>query len=343
MISYQRIKRQFFSRVWLARTVIATLILAAVLGGYQYIFRPLASRAIGFWNAYHMILPNYQGRTNFLVLGIAGDTRDGNQLTDTIILASVDQRTGDTVLISVPRDIWIPSLRAKINTAYYYGQKKQPDGGGLQLSKSAVSEVMGVPIQFVAIVDFRGFEKMIDLLGGVDATVDYTFVDDQYPIAGRENDTCQGDPKFACRYETIKFTQGLTHMDGATALKFARSRHAQGDEGTDFARSARQEKIIAAVRTKLLTGKVLTNKNLLTALYENFRQSVINDIDPQYYLPLARLAWTAWRQPMRSTNINDLFENPRISQTYDFQWVLVPKAEVSVTSYIKNFLAIPAQ
>jgi len=132
-------------------------------------------------------------------------------------------------------------------------------------------------------------------------------------------------------------------MDGVTALKFARSRQAEGDEGSDFARSARQEKIIAAVRAKLLTVKVITNRKLLQALYDNFRQSVVNDIDPRDYLPLVRLGLTAYKRSLRTTSIGDLFVNPAISATYDWQWVLVPKKDVSVAAYVKNFLAVPIQ
>lgn len=327
--------------MWLARIVITLVVIVALVGGYKYIFAPIYGRASGMWKAYHAVLPEYQGRTNFLLLGIAGDTRDGNQLTDTIIVASLDQKTGDVALVSVPRDIWIPSMEAKINTAYYYGQQKQPIGGGLILAKSAVSETLGIPIQFAAMIDFRSFERFIDLLGGVDITVDRAFVDHEYPIAGLENDTCKGDPKFACRYETIQFAIGPTHMDGATALKFARSRHAEGDEGTDFARSARQEKIIDGIRNKLLTRQVLLNRKLLLSLYANFQQSVINDIDSSHYLALVRLGLTAYKHPIRTATISDLFINPAISKTYDFQWVLVPKKDASVSAYIKDFLTVP--
>jgi anionic cell wall polymer biosynthesis LytR-Cps2A-Psr (LCP) family protein len=156
-------------------------------------------------------------------------------------------------LISIPRDIWIPEIRAKINTTYHYGNIQPERGGGLNFSKQIVSEVTGQPVNYALVIDFSGFQDIINTLGGVDVTVDRSFTDTKYPVAGRENDLCGGDPTLACRYETIHFDQGLTHMDGATALTFVRSREGDNGENTDFARSARQQKVISAVGKKVLS------------------------------------------------------------------------------------------
>jgi len=119
-----------------------------------------------------------------------------------------------------------------------------------RLSKQIVSEVTGQPVNYALVIDFSGFQDIINTLGGIDVTVDRSFTDTKYPIAGKENDTCGADPTLACRYLTIHFEKGPTHMIGATALEFVRSREGDNGENTDFARSARQQKVIAAVGKK---------------------------------------------------------------------------------------------
>ncbi len=113
------------------------------------------------------------GRTNVLLLGIGGEAQDGADLTDTIIFASIDIKTGDTVMVSIPRDIWSDLLKAKINTAYHYGEERR-SGGGFLLARQAVEEVIGQPIHYVFLLDFNAFVEAIDLLGGVEIQVDRT-------------------------------------------------------------------------------------------------------------------------------------------------------------------------
>ncbi|MFH0852066.1 MAG: LCP family protein, partial [bacterium] len=110
-------------------------------------------------------LNSFRGRTNILLLGVGGGDHPGADLTDSIMLISVNLVTSDTVLISLPRDIWVESLSAKLNTAYHYGETKEA-GGGLVLAKSAVSEIINQPVHYAALLDFSGFEKAIDVGGG---------------------------------------------------------------------------------------------------------------------------------------------------------------------------------
>lgn len=201
-------------------------------------------------------LKKYQNRTNVIILGIAGGEHDGPDLTDTMILISIDFNRYDGAMVSIPRDMWMPSLKDKINSAYHYGEEKKK-GGGLLLAKSVVEEVIGQPVHYAWVIDFSGFKKLIDLIGGVDIFVENEFTDKFYPIAGRENDFCGGDPQFLCRYETLRFEKGWQHMNGETALKYVRSRQAEGEEGTDFARGRRQQQIIAAMKNKLLKSSFL--------------------------------------------------------------------------------------
>lgn len=323
---YHRLRRQLLSRPAITR-IILVLTTFMVLFGIITVFRGQFSKInSGLETVAGKPLPQTAGQTNFILLGAKGEGHEGSDLTDTVIFASVNHSSQSLALITVPRDLWIPTLRAKINTAYHYGYEKQATAGGLLLAKSAISEVFDQPVHFAVLIDFSTFARVIDLLGGIDITVDKTFEDFQYPISGKENDLCDGDPQYACRYEYLKFEAGLQHFDGNTALKYVRSRHsADPDEGTDFARSRRQAKVISAVKSKILSVKNLTNTKLYKDLYSLITSSLISDISPEYFSSLIRLGLKIKNQPINSLSIENYLENPKISSTYDSQWVLIPK------------------
>lgn len=256
-------------------------------------------------------LKSDNNRVNILLLGIGGEGHDGPYLTDTIILASVDKSGKDVALISIPRDTWVPDKEERINAVY------ADNKNNLKPTEQTVSKLFGVPIHYALRIDFSGFEKAVDLVDGLDITVDNSFTDYKYPISGRKDDTCgieieaklengikntyfkdatgsatllteENDP-FVCRYETLNFAKGQIHMDGAMALKFVRSRHALGDEGSDFARSARQEKVLLAFRQKVLSVGTLTNPKKIADLLSTFGNSIDTDITPveiPYFLKL---------------------------------------------------------
>ncbi len=251
-------------------------------------------------------LKNTDDRTNVLLLGIGGDGHEGPTLTDTIMVASIEKDGKDVALISVPRDLWSPTVSAKINSAYAFGLEK---GDGLNLAKKSIEETLGVPIHYSVRVDFRGFTRAVDLVEGLDLEVENSFGDSRYPVSGKEDDLCglkieteekdgnkievvkdatgsatplseiteQNDP-FTCRYETIFFKKGPTHMNGTTALKFVRSRHGSNNEGSDFARSARQQKVLISFRQKVLSIDTLTSPKTIIDLVKSFGESIDTNI-----------------------------------------------------------------
>ncbi|KKS33230.1 MAG: Cell envelope-related transcriptional attenuator [Candidatus Amesbacteria bacterium GW2011_GWA2_42_12] len=340
MALYQRIKRQFLSKTHLVRLVIGVGIVLGVFALWTWMLRPLyinLSRINQFLN---IQLQQSQDRINFLLLGIGGGEHEGGDLTDTMILVSVNQTTGDVAMVSIPRDIWVPSMRAKVNTAYHYGEEKQP-GGGFVLAKSAVSEIVGLPVHYAALINFANFEKFIDSIGGVDINVQTAFDDYKYPITGKENDLCDGDPQTKCRLEHLHFEQGVQHMSGNMALKYVRSRYAEGDEGTDFARSRRQQKLIMAIKDKLTAKDVITNPKKIKSIYETLIQSFTSDLGSDFYPALLKLGLKVDKSQIRTISISeDQLYNPPISAKYDYQWVLVPKdgSFDTLSTNIKNFL-----
>ena len=265
------------------------------------------------------------GRVNILILGKGGRGHEGADLTDTMIFASLSLINHSITLISIPRDVWIPEIRAKVNSAYYWGNLQPERGGGLTFAKQIVSKVTGQPVDYALVIDFSGFQDIIDTIGGVDVSVDRSFTDTKYPIAGKENDMCGGDPAFACRYKTIHFDKGTTHMNGTTALEFARSREGSDGENTDFARSARQQKIISAVNKKVLSFGTIINPIKDYKILKAVKASVETDLDPTAIGILAKVVLGS-RNNMNSQVLPaDLLLNPPVTPTYDKQYVLIPK------------------
>lgn len=188
-------------------------------------------------------------RINFLLMGIGGAGHDGPLLTDTIIVASLKPSTNQVAMISIPRDLLVKfpnDTYRKINNAVYLGGLLNYTGGGEQLLADIITDVTGLQIDYFARIDFAGFAEAIDELGGINVTVDTAFADYEYPTDNYG-------------YQTISFLAGPQMMDGDTALKFVRSRHGNNGEGSDFARSARQQKVLAALRDKALSLGTLTN------------------------------------------------------------------------------------
>lgn len=315
---YHWTRRQILGKVWFVRVILLVFLIAIIfLVGVKVVIPALGGLYRGvkiLWTD----LPQTDGRTNLLILGVGGGVHDGPDLTDSIMILSIRRSDGLTALLSVPRDLWVDSLRAKINTAYHYGEEKQK-GGGFVLAKSAIVEVSNLPIHRVILIDFSGFIDVVDSLGGIEVNIKNSFVDKNYPIAGRENDLCNGDLEYRCRYETVKFDAGIQRMDGDTALKFVRSRQAEGDEGTDFARSKRQDEVITAIRKKISVSNI-------KKLYDIFIKKVKTDILLDELFSLAKLGLKINKNTLKSINITEpIVYNPPISATYDYQWVLVSK------------------
>lgn len=280
------------------------------------------------------VLANQSGRTNILLLGVGGEGHSGGDLTDSMLFLSLGLNGQAAKLIPIPRDIWVDSLAAKINTAYHYGSEKG-EGEGRQFAKRAVSETLGVPIHYVLVLDFQGFVKAIDAVGGIDVTVYRTFDDYKYPIPGKET----AEPESA-RYEHVHFDQGLTHMDGTTALKFARSRHALGDEGTDFARAERQEKIILAFRQKVLSTETLFDGRAIEDLKNSLTSSIDTDIGAREQASFFKVFLSLGNiDNVESLSLTSFLQNPKITKNYGGQWVLVPtKSWEEIHAYVAKAL-----
>lgn len=193
-----------------------------------------------------------KGRTNILVMGTDKRPNDPEHYarSDTMLLVNIDTISPTVRVMSIPRDLIvdIPGYgKNKVNAAYLFGEYYQEPGGGQALAVRTISQFFNVPVDYYATINFQGFQKVVDTVGGIDINVPYAIDDYQYP-SDEEGDL----------YGVIHvhFDAGMQHMDGKTALRYARTRHADND----FMRSKRQLQIITALRQKA------TSLNLLPSL-----------------------------------------------------------------------------
>jgi LCP family protein required for cell wall assembly len=201
---------------------------------------------------------NTSNRTNLLVLGYGGGVHDGAYLTDSMLIVSVMPQSHHTSLISVPRDLWVQyppdsGSYTKINAIYETASNNNanPEAGGQAIDQK-VSQITGLNVNYWLTIDFTGFKKVIDSIGGIDVNVPDSF-NACYP----KNDDAQVDSSWI----TVQFNKGMQHMDGNTAIEYARAREpmevcGQGTsenlaELTDFGRSARQQIIVKTVLAKV--------------------------------------------------------------------------------------------
>lgn len=222
------------------------------------------------------VLPDWQGtdRINILLLGI--DKRDDEPMagtrSDTMILASIDPVTKSAALVSLPRDMWVRIPGCTYSEGCSGGEQRINVAhavGGPPLAVQTVSADFSVPIQYYARVDFRGFEQLVDTVGGVVVDVDYPVKDDEYPTDDYG-------------YQRIYFGPGPQLMDGRTALQYARSRHGM----SDFARAGRQQKVIVSLRSRALQLNMLSRAPDLVGIIQ---KSLSTDLTPIQMLSLGKL------------------------------------------------------
>jgi len=304
--------------------------------------------ALSFFRPSEEQIKATDGKTNILVLGIdkrsnvpytylgpGGKQAHNGFLSDTIIIASIDRTSKKVSLISIPRDTWIAlpnwsgfsDSYGKINSTYSLGDTYNYPGGGLKLARDVVEKHLGITIHYAARVDFEGFRKIIDTLDGIDVTVKTTFDDYAYPVEGKESASCAGGGYY-CRYEHIRFNKGKVHMNGATALKYARSRSGTNGEGSDFARAKRQQNVITAAFKKATSLGTLFDPLKLRTLFGQFGETVLTDFDLGSLPSAVKLAKEIDISSIRTFVLDPssgLMVHPANAGPYGGAYVIIPK------------------
>jgi polyisoprenyl-teichoic acid--peptidoglycan teichoic acid transferase len=280
-------------------------------------------------------------RINILLLGMGGKNHEGAYLTDTIILASLEPSTKKVALISLPRDLVIPMENAgwkKINNVNAFAEVNEPGSGGLATSQ-ALADILNLPIDYYLRVDFDGFINVIDRIGGLKIYVENTLDDYSYPVMGREDAV-----PYESRFEHLHIDAGWQVMDGGLALKYARSRHAAGGEGSDFARARRQQKIITAAKDRLLTLNLLLRPSLIADLIAEVENHLSTNLKIWEVLKL----WTIFKDITNDNITNRVLDNGPNgllvdSVTADGAYVLEPRSGdfMEIQYLVHNIFANP--
>lgn len=216
----------------------------------------------------------------FLLLG--SDQRSSTQKyfrTDVLVIAALRPATMQVSLISLPRDlyVYIPTVGMdRVNTAYEYGIMYDYPGGGTSLLKDTILYNLGVRIDHLAMVDFDGFRKIVDTLGGVDVPVYCQYTD--WHLISPELDETNED-----NWELFTVGPGLEHMDGDLALWYARSR----SKSSDFDRGRRSQEVLRALYGSVRSGDVIGK---IPELYEDLKSTIKTDLGLRDLLLFAPLA-----------------------------------------------------
>lgn len=174
-----------------------------------------------------------QASLNILLLGTDARPGDDTARTDAMVLVRIERDSGRVSMLSIPRDLWVTyptGGEGRVNAAYSVGELRFGPGGGAALAKSTVSRLLDVKVDNFVLINFQGFQTLIDQLGGITVDVPEAIYDPAYPTAD---------------YKTIevRFHAGIQTLSGEQALIYARTRHAD----SDFGRNQRQQLVLMAI------------------------------------------------------------------------------------------------
>ncbi len=282
--------------IWLT-----VMIVGGLLCSFAYGFTSNALRGFDVaTNGNNAVSDGLTGRINIPLLGI--DQRQGMSgpaRTDTMLLLTLEPQTHTAGMLSINRDLWVKipviNLEAKINTAHFYGEAGHLPGGGPALAMQTVQSVFNLPVPYYVRFNFSGFEKMIDLIGGIDVDVPAPIDDPDYPDA-------------AFGYDPFHIDAGWQHMDGRTALKYARTR---ATPGSDLDRVVRQQQVILAVRDKIVKENLLPQLlPQIGTLLQTLSDSIQTNLSPRQIYQLAEFAGQIEQTQIRAVTIEPSMIEP---------------------------------
>lgn len=280
-----------------------------------------------------------QGRVNVLLLGRGGGNHDGPDLTDTMMLASIDPVNHTSTLLSLPRDLWVnvPNQGVmKLNAAWETGEFKylgkiapgstnpKAISAGFSMVDQTVQSVLGVNIDYNVLVDFQAFQQAVDTVGGVSVNVPTDLVD---PTMAWENN---GNPVLA--------TAGIQNFNGKQSLTYVRSR----ETTSDFARAQRQRSVLLALKNKVETLGTLSNPFKLSGLFNAFGNNVQTDLSLSNANRLYSISKSISGANINSIDLNDN-STPGATQyvtdgNLNGQSIVLPKAGLFQYNDIQQFV-----
>jgi len=324
-----------------------------------------------------------QGQTNILLLGMRGENMPGGGLlADTIMLATLkpDQTEGGTDdkvgLISIPRDLYVQipgtSQHSKINSVYYYGEERQ-NTTGIEEMKAIVSTVTGLDVHYAAVINFKGFEKLIDVVGGVEVELETSF---EEPIQFHEMKVCNGDiggsftvdagefenkidergkivASYPLCYNPIEECGGIFSLpagkqtlDGVTALCYVRSRVTS----SDFDRAKRQQLVLKKLKERLISLDTFTDfskmNNILNAVGDNIKTDMSSIEMKKFYEKYVEMQNTAIYQRVLESSDEGFLTAPT-DYPKEVGSILIPTAGqdnyIDIQNMAQNIFILPEQ
>lgn len=278
------------------------------------------------------------GRVNILLLGKGGVGHDGADLTDTLMIASIDSCQKEVGLLSIPRDLYVKSPGGgsmKINSVYaltkesaiYNGATEaEAEKRGIEATEKVIEEVTGIPMHYYAMVDFEAFRQAIDTVGGVDINAKEELRD---PTVAWENG-----------WDPVLATAGPNHFNGKQALLYARSRH--GSSRGDFDRSERQREILLALQDKVLSAGTFSNPVKLTQLFNAFGNHVQTNLSVDDIMALYKVIGSVEDHKVVSLSLADPPNDFVTTDNIGGLSVVVPKAGTydydAIHTYVRTTL-----
>lgn len=268
------------------------------------------------------------GRVNILLLGRGGEGHDGPDLTDTIVIASIDPFAKEVALVSLPRDLWVraPSYGyGKINSVYAnakYANNNDHDSGIKSLEET-IKDTIGINIHYYAMVDFKGFEQAINTVGGIEFEVKEPLYDITMAWQNNNNPLIAG--------------QGWQKFDGKRALMYARSR--MGSARGDFDRNQRQREVLLALKDKIFSLGTFSNPIKVLNLINSAGSNVQTDVSSAGELKrLYDIGKDVPGDKVESIGLADEPNDFLTTGNIGGASVVLPKAGVGKYDDIKNFL-----
>ena len=271
-------------------------------------------------------------RLTVLVMGIdrREDEQEGPWRTDSMILISIDPESDSIAILSTPRDLFVTipnygngEYQDRINTAFFYGDLTEYPGGGPALAMETIRRNFGIAVDRYLVVDFNGFEQIVDLIGGIEVDVPKQIIDTRYPTEDY-------------RYMTIRFDPGLQTMSGEQALIYSRTRKST----SDFDRAVRQQQVIMAVRDQVLSKNLvaLLTPSKLSQLYFALKDSIQTDMPVDEIWSFAQVA-----NNVTEDNIKRLVIDPNMVSNYRTNKgasVLLPNWDI-ILPQVEDIFGIP--
>jgi LCP family protein required for cell wall assembly len=329
-------------------TILIALIVGAGLLGFKFAYELHKVFGGNIFDALHTATLNGEadGRVTILLAGNSSDDvgHQGADLTDSIMLISIDTKNNTAFLLSVPRDLYVninnQSGYQKINDAYVVGQQENFSqsgypNGGMGLLQKIVGQDFGIPIDYYALIDYSGIKEAVNAVGGIEINIQSS---DPRGLYDPSKDYSTGGP-------LVRLSNGEHVLDGQQALDLARARgDAYGSYGfpdSDFDRTEHQRQMLVALKQKINTSSALANPIKLTQLFDAFGNNVTTNLNLSDARALYDITKKVTSNNIKSLSLNsadgqDLLQN---YTSYDGESALVPAAGRNNYSAIQSFVA----